>query len=254
MPPVSPLPPFLLMRLADGREIRCRLRLSARARRLRLRVAACGEVVLVIPRQFAGDFQEIQLFAESCSGWLERILRRIPVADPHKAVLPEYVRLPLLGLERRLVLQEGATTSGVRIQDDGSCLYVKGAATHTLSACLALQGWVKAQATAPLIRMVEQAARVMGEALAGVQVRGQRSRWGSCSSRRVISINYRLALVTEELARFVILHELCHLRHMDHSPAYRRYLASFEPHWKGFENALRQAWRELPVWILANRT
>ena len=45
-------------------------------------------------------------------------------------------------------------------------------------------------------------------------------------------------------------HELCHLRQMNHSPAFRAELARFSPHWPDMEKALTRAWRELPWWAL----
>ena len=65
-----------------------------------------------------------------------------------------------------------------------------------------------------------------------------------------ISLNWRAALLPLPLLEHLCWHELCHLRHMDHSPAYRTELARYSPHWPQQEKALNDAWRDLPWWAL----
>lgn len=65
-----------------------------------------------------------------------------------------------------------------------------------------------------------------------------------------ISLNWRAALLPLPLLEHLCWHELCHLRHMDHSPAYRAELARYSPHWPQQEKALNDAWRDLPWWAL----
>lgn len=65
-----------------------------------------------------------------------------------------------------------------------------------------------------------------------------------------ISLNWRAALLPLPLLEHLCWHELCHLRHMDHSPAYRAELSRYSPHWPEQEKALNDAWRDLPWWAL----
>ncbi|MBT9749806.1 M48 family metallopeptidase [Desulfovibrio desulfuricans] len=65
-----------------------------------------------------------------------------------------------------------------------------------------------------------------------------------------ISLNWRALLLPAPLLEHLCWHELCHLRHMDHSPAYREELARFSPQWPAREKALNAAWRSLPWWAL----
>jgi len=81
-----------------------------------------------------------------------------------------------------------------------------------------------------------------------VLVRSQRSRWGSCSRRRAISLNQKLLFVPPPLVRYVFLHELCHTVHFDHSPAFWAFLAQREPRWKALDEELDMAWRYVPLW------
>ena len=66
---------------------------------------------------------------------------------------------------------------------------------------------------------------------ARLAIRGQRTRWGSCTSRGTVSLNWRLVLLPSRLADYVIVHELCHLRHMNHSRRFWSLVASVIPDW-----------------------
>jgi predicted metal-dependent hydrolase len=78
-----------------------------------------------------------------------------------------------------------------------------------------------------------------------VSVRNQRSRWGSCSSRRAITLNWRLVQMPPDVTDYVILHELAHLPHPNHSQRFWRAVASVCPDWRASERWLRRHGREL---------
>ena len=71
-----------------------------------------------------------------------------------------------------------------------------------------------------LAEKMRLAKQMTGAPLRRITVRNQRTRWGSCSCRGTISLNWRLIQTPSEVCEYVILHELCHLRHMNHSPQF----------------------------------
>jgi predicted metal-dependent hydrolase len=89
-----------------------------------------------------------------------------------------------------------------------------------------------------VLRLMELAAQ-HGLTVARVSVRNQRSRWGSCGRDGHICLNWRLVLMPEWVRDYVLVHELMHLRRMDHSPAYWRLVAAAYPMYRAAREWLR---------------
>jgi predicted metal-dependent hydrolase len=84
-----------------------------------------------------------------------------------------------------------------------------------------------------LVTMVlDEEAPALGVTFGRVQIRDQRTRWGSCSARGTLSFNWRLALAPLEVLDYVVVHELCHLREPNHSARFWRLVASRRPNWR----------------------
>ncbi len=73
-----------------------------------------------------------------------------------------------------------------------------------------------------------------------VSIRKSRTRWGSCSSAGNLNFSYTLALLPQELADYVIVHELCHLQEMNHSPSFWKLVSHTMPNYKLLRKALKQ--------------
>ena len=101
-------------------------------------------------------------------------------------------------------------------------------------------------ATRELARMVaEEEAPALGVEVARIQVRDQRTRWGSCSTRGTLSFNWRLALAPHAVLDYVVVHELCHLREPNHSPRFWRLVESRRPSFREQRAWLREHGAEL---------
>lgn len=88
-------------------------------------------------------------------------------------------------------------------------------------------------------RLLALASR-LGVAVSRVSIRNQRSRWGSCGREGHICLNWRLVLMPAAVSEYVLIHELMHLRRMDHSPAYWRLVAEACPGYREARDWLRR--------------
>lgn len=261
--------------LADGRTLTATVRRSARSRRPRLSLSPRGALVLVVPAGW--PLARARKVAPAFLPWLERAWPRFAAACPAPS-LPERIALPLAGRVLE-VARAGEYAAGRRespraaasvrlaaagrrllLLEVGEGLRLFGATDDVALCAQALARWCRGVAGRLLPPHVEALSLAHGFAPPVVTVRDQRSRWGSCSRPRGVNnkgaaaahiqLNWRALLLARPLLDHLCLHELCHLRHMDHSPAYRAELARLSPDWAAREKGLTRAWRELPWWAL----
>ncbi|NJR66755.1 MAG: M48 family metallopeptidase, partial [Leptolyngbyaceae cyanobacterium CRU_2_3] len=82
-----------------------------------------------------------------------------------------------------------------------------------------------------------------------IAVRGQKTIWASCSSKKNISLNYKLMFLPPELVRYVFIHELCHTAHLNHSENFWAFVEEKAPDYQLYDTELNKAWCYIPPWI-----
>lgn len=120
--------------------------------------------------------------------------------------------------------------------------------THALDAVSNLQHWLKLEARRHLPDWLAVVAEDTGHRYQRVSVRLQRGRWGSCSSRGTISLNAKLLMLPPDAVRYVLVHELCHTLHMNHSAAFWAEVTRHQPDWRQQARHVRTLHRGLPAW------
>ena len=104
----------------------------------------------------------------------------------------------------------------------------------------AIERWYRRRARAEVAPRLDAACARAGTNYSRLQIRGQRTRWASCSSTGAMSFNWRLLLAPPEILDYVVEHEVAHLELLDHSPRFWRLLASRCPEWREREAWLRR--------------
>ena len=101
-------------------------------------------------------------------------------------------------------------------------------------AAAAIERWYRRVARDEIAPRLDRAVAALGCSYEALTIRNQRTRWGSCSSSGSMSFNWRLLLAPEEVLDYVVWHEACHLRVMDHSPRFwalvRRHCPECDEH------------------------
>lgn len=223
------------------------LRVSRRARRLRIDVSARRGVVVVVPEGTPRDI--VERFVEARRAWIHRARDEVEaeaaaLARPDETV-PARLELRALGVSYPV---ERVSGERARVTCARGRVRVAGAEDEQ-AARAALAHWLKGVARRRLGARLRTLADDHDLRFARLTVRGQRSRWASCSGRGTISLNYKLLFLPPALVDHVLLHELAHTRHLDHSTRFWRLLARLDPHWRAHHTELARATRWLPAWV-----
>lgn len=221
---------------------------NPRARRLRLRVRRDGQVVLVAPVRAANGL--LERFVETNRAWIETTRRRMLDArgdGPEQGPFPPRLALRAIDLDAEVRYRFDAPRPRIEWRDDG--LEVALAARNSAHARSGLLSALKIQARQQLEPRLAHWAQAHGLCFLRVGWRNQQSRWGSCSSKGSISLNLRLLFLPPALVDYVLVHELAHLEHPNHSPAFWARVEQMLPETPRLRHELRQADRYLPGWV-----
>lgn len=184
---------------------------DARARRMLLRVMPRdGAVVLVLP--IRASLKSGHRFVAEQKEW---ILAR---QDERPAVQPweDGAILPLYGAAHTIRHRPDAR-GGVWVENGE--IHVSGKVEHLPRR---LRDWLKRQAQQEFGIAAREMAAGLGVPVKRVTVRDTQSRWGSCSSHGNLSFSWRLLLAPPLVGRYLVAHEVAHLKYMDHSPGFWR--------------------------------
>jgi predicted metal-dependent hydrolase len=210
-----------------GTPFEFRVRRSPRARRVRVRVDGSGEVEVVLPKR-APERAAAQAVRE-LTPWIER--RRRTLARAAAEIARPEGTVPFLGQDLALVPQPGRE----RVHRRGDELLVP-----KRDAATAIERWYRRQARAEIAPRLDAATARAGASYTGLTIRGQKTRWASCSTAGHMSFNWRLLLAPEAVLDYVVEHEVCHLERMDHSPRFWALLESRVPDWREHARWLRR--------------
>jgi predicted metal-dependent hydrolase len=205
-----------------------RVRRSDRARRVRVRVDPVRGVEVVLPRRTPE--REAAAAIRELRPWIER--RVAELAHTRAAVAARGATVPYLGDVLTLVGEAGRT----RVHRRGWTLLVPGGEDHRP----ALERWYRRRARVEIALRLDAATATAGTSYAGLTIRGQRTRWASCSASGAMSFNWRLLLAPAPVLDYVVWHEVCHLEVMDHSPRFWALLGERCPDYRDHAGWLRR--------------
>ena len=209
------------------REIDYRVRRSERARRIRVNVDADG-VEVVLPRRAAA--REAAAAVRELEPWIRRRLGEL--AHAQQAIEARGDAVPYLGE----LLQVRAEPGRTRVHRRGTVLWAPAGAERKP----ALERWYRRAARRDVALRLERACGLAGLSYSKLTIRGQRTRWASCSRTGAMSFNWRLMLAPEAVLDYVVWHEVCHLEVMDHSPRFWALLERWCPDYREHSRWLRR--------------
>ncbi len=226
-PPPTPSPARAVLSVA-GREVPVEFVRKPRARRYILRLRPDGAARVTIPR--GGSQAEALAFATRQHEWIAKQLLKPRPAGPAEWGLGTEI----LFRGERCALGTGAGPDAICFADQTARV-----APGFTNLRPAVERHLQRLAIAELVPRVLELAQLHQLRVTRVSVRNQRSRWGSCSARATISLNWRLIQTPPFVRDYIILHELMHLREMNHSARYWRCVAEVCPDYRTAEAWLK---------------
>jgi len=209
-----------------------------RARRYLLGLRPDGAARLVIPRR--GTEAEGIRFLERSEAWLLKRLAQWRSRSEIRQPWVEGVRFLFRGEET--VLRVETADIGLRLCFSDQSIPVPHALPDYRDVVL---GHLRRMAECELPVRTRELALFHGITVHRVTVRAQKTRWGSCSARGTISLNWRLIQAPPNVADYLIIHELMHRREMNHSARYWKLVAQAFPDYRSAEQWLKKSRIEL---------
>ncbi len=220
---------------------------SKRAKYLRLKLSHSGELTVVVPQSVS--LKKASQFVDSQAAWLERKLPEIKQFESANYSKPVSLDLQYVGETWTIKYLPNAASKSIEVKPDSSLLQLtcSGAVDDKALLSKAIGLWLKPKAEAVIPQRLSFLAETHGFHYRRVTIRGQKTRWGSCSSQKNINLNYKLLFLPEEVVDYVLVHELCHTIEMNHSKRFWELVADCDPHYKAHDKALNNFARSIPI-------
>lgn len=214
----------------NGHTVPYQLKQSRRIRGIRLEIRHDSGLTVVVPARYKQD--QIDEILHKKTGW---ILHHLP--DNRPVQMPLFnkevdhgEKISYMGRKIELVV---TNTSGrpepVSLEGQRIRINLNG---HEKSIAGILEKWYRSQAGLIFTQKAETFKGIMGVNYTKILIRGQKTRWGSCSHGGTLSLNWKLLMAPEPVIDYVIIHELAHLNHMNHSRKFWEFVAVYCPNWE----------------------
>ena len=210
-----------------------------------------GSVTVKAPHLFPTE-EEIVRFVEAKAEWIIKQRQRQQDNEDMKLVrrFETDYSFPYLGQER-LVKMLPAKKLSITYQDEKIVIYTPFCEAlendyealenekHLEKLQNELKKWYKKQAYAYISKRVDYYKEIVGVTVTSVSIKSRKSQWGSCDSNGNLTFSWRLVMASPEAIDYVVVHELCHREHMDHSQAFWHKVQKYLPDYK-----VRKQWLE----------
>ena len=244
------------------------IRKSKRAKHVSIRISVEGEVEVVVPPGF--DCAELPELLEKRREWIAKTRDRLLntaeataadwTVEKPDTILLRWQSESLDDLNKPTKQDKSIESWSVSYRPKpgnqtictpalGSSLTIRGDTEQASNCQAVLRQWLAHRAHRELAPWLRQLGFELALPCRRISVRGQKTRWASCSSQKDISLNYKLLFLPRPLVHYVLVHELCHTVHMNHSDQFWALVAEKLPDYKCWVSELKTGWRYVPRWV-----
>lgn len=250
-----------------------KLHISKRAKHVRLRIDEHLQLHLTVPAGF--DTREIPDILRRKRRWIENARQRLgqrseqrkatttlpdrihlQACDEHWQVVYQSHPLPhlLCTVDNQAPNQSPYHSADQRLgnrllcQLPESVINRDGDITDPAPVRELLRQWLLKRARYHLQPLLDDISTQIGLPYQDLRVRTQKTRWGSCSSKGNINLNAQLMFLPPEWVEHVLIHEICHLQHPNHSPAFWALVSQYDMNYLQIRQDMKAAWQHIPGW------
>lgn len=200
-----------------------------RSRSIKIKIEPSGEVVVVTPKRVHPH--SVESFVQQQAAWIEQHLAKI---NQKKASSETDSTIALFGkVYQKQVVANPTISRGVSVGSKQLIINIPSPELKTTDLKTKVQTYItrflKNTAEQYIVPRTHQLGKHMGISFGTITLRQQKSRWGSCSSQGNLNFNWRLIHAPTEVIDYVIIHELAHRHHMDHSTAFWNLVSQYDP-------------------------
>lgn len=214
-----------------------------RSRRKTITISFDKACNLVVKAPMWVPKSRIEAFVKEKEEWILatkiRLMRAKEESEKTRLSLENGDELYFLGDKRILgVIREDRKRAKVVCAKGRILLYVPYDADYEYKR-EQLEKWYRKEAATLLAEKAEEFAEILQVSYADIRIKDQKSRWGSCSSKGNLNFNWRIVMAPEPVCDYVVIHELCHLVHLDHSAKFWKLVESICPDYEQYKKWLK---------------
>jgi predicted metal-dependent hydrolase len=221
----------------EGHDVPYTINKSYLAKYARLEIRSADMLMVTIPRRYKIAY--VDQFIKRKSKWIIKTLAKHSCTQPtiNFSNLSSGDTIPYLGRNIKLMLKPNKEKYiQMNIQED--CVLI-GKRDDEIETAPFIEKWYRQQAHIVFKQKIEEFSRKLGIAYKRLCIRSQKTRWGSCSRLGTISLNWKLITLPEQIVDYVIIHELSHIKEMNHSRKFWALVADYCPQWQENRRWLR---------------
>lgn len=210
----------------NQKEIDYTLRLSNKAKYLRLQINDSNELEVILPKRYGQ--KKVEDFILQKKKWILKHLKQ-----------KQYDRFFFLGKEIKVLIHYDLFVKKPQINYSNKKLAASIPSGYSFTQDEIYNLWLRHKAKIYIPKRVKELSKQLGFNYRKTTIRSQKARWGSCSASGRLSFNYRLIKFRHEVVDYVIIHELCHLKELNHTKKFWKLVERFCPDYKNLKRELK---------------
>lgn len=214
--------------MVENQTVNYKIRVSKKAKHLQLRIAPGNQLELVLPRRIS--IKEGERFLYNKKDWVKKHLSKL---------ISQNNDCQLFGEKLNVIHTHNLFAKNTAVRLDKNKLLIESPSENKISSKQIFEVYLKNLAKGYIPTRVFELSQKYNFKIGRVSIRGQKTRWGSCSSKGNLSFNFKLMQYKKDVIDYVIVHELCHTKEMNHSPRFWKLVGDIIPDYKKHKKVLK---------------